>query len=463
MHKRYFIIFTVALLLVLVACSIANLTNPNVADVTVQAKGRKEAPTNDAVNSAINKKDEMEVEKEDTTFNTEIEKQEVEEGIKEEPKAEEISGKEFNQKSVDTTVTTTTSAKEDVQVQQQNQIKTEKTKATQTTKSTQQKSTQNTQTTKSSKTTQSSAKTTQTQKTVQTQQTTQEATQQPTQQVSVQKTQQVQNQAGQSNSSESSKNQKVKDSTTGNSGNENANNQNTQTTSQNNAQATTTANGTGEDFNARVKRVSALVQPSIVYGTMTQNDGLFKKGETVQVIRDKGNGQTYYVATSDGRKGWISGKSISIPNDPPTVQDRMSKEDIEFYVNHVKQFSSGSQYFIWVDLSRQLVQVFQGRQGKWQLIKTFVCASGKNETPSIRGTFKVYERGKQFSSGGAIAKNWVRFYDSYMFHSILVDSKGNVVDGTLGKRASHGCIRLSLDDSKWIYTNIPNGTTVWVN
>ena len=30
----------------------------------------------------------------------------------------------------------------------------------------------------------------------------------------------------------------------------------------------------------------------------------------------------------------------------------------------------------------------------------------------------------------------------------------------LGRRASHGCIRLTVEDAKWIYDNCPAGTTV---
>ena len=33
----------------------------------------------------------------------------------------------------------------------------------------------------------------------------------------------------------------------------------------------------------------------------------------------------------------------------------------------------------------------------------------------------------------------------------------------LGRRASHGCIRLTLDDAKWIYDNIGEGTEVWIH
>ena len=54
-----------------------------------------------------------------------------------------------------------------------------------------------------------------------------------------------------------------------------------------------------------------------------------------------------------------------------------------------------------------------------------------------------------------------------LFHSVLYSEKdestlrkGSVY--ALGSRASHGCIRLKVEDAKWIYNNCPAGTTVVV-
>jgi lipoprotein-anchoring transpeptidase ErfK/SrfK len=129
-----------------------------------------------------------------------------------------------------------------------------------------------------------------------------------------------------------------------------------------------------------------------------------------------------------------------------------------------KAFKSNSAYFIWVDIYRQLTYVFTGSQGKWKLSKTISCSTGKNEYPTTRGLFSVSQRGKSFFNPryGSGAKNWVRFNNDYLFHSIAFDAKGNVKDATLGKRASTGCVRMSVDDSSWIYSYIPNGTAVWV-
>lgn len=49
-----------------------------------------------------------------------------------------------------------------------------------------------------------------------------------------------------------------------------------------------------------------------------------------------------------------------------------------------------------------------------------------------------------------------------MFHSVLYNrgSMTHIQDGTLGKQVSHGCVRLDINNAKWLYYNIPNGTKV---
>lgn len=51
---------------------------------------------------------------------------------------------------------------------------------------------------------------------------------------------------------------------------------------------------------------------------------------------------------------------------------------------------------------------------------------------------------------------------NYLFHSVLYNrgSMTHIQDGTLGKQVSHGCVRLDINNAKWLYDNIPNGTKV---
>lgn len=57
---------------------------------------------------------------------------------------------------------------------------------------------------------------------------------------------------------------------------------------------------------------------------------------------------------------------------------------------------------------------------------------------------------------------YTQFYGNYLFHSVLYNrgSMTHIQDGTLGKQVSHGCVRLDINNAKWLYDNIPNGTKV---
>ena len=64
---------------------------------------------------------------------------------------------------------------------------------------------------------------------------------------------------------------------------------------------------------------------------------------------------------------------------------------------------------------------------------------------------------------------WVRYafkiVGNYFFHSVLYHSKGgknptSTSVNNLGRNVSHGCIRLAVEDVKWIYENCPKGMKV---
>lgn len=124
---------------------------------------------------------------------------------------------------------------------------------------------------------------------------------------------------------------------------------------------------------------------------------------------------------------------------------------------------SNTPYLIQVDLSNQVTNIFKGKKNSWNLIKTFSCSSGIQGEDTPIGTFTIKEKGEWFFSdkykqGG---KYWVQFSGNYLFHSLpYANDKSTIVDFTLGKPASHGCIRLRELDSKWIYDNIPKGSKV---
>lgn len=220
--------------------------------------------------------------------------------------------------------------------------------------------------------------------------------------------------------------------------------------------------------------VKSLVKPSIINVTINYDTVLYSsvhgsisgsvfKGSSAELIRDY-QGEWYDIKLSDGKTGWIKKDKITIPSDPSTNPEKLSNAQLEKYVDETS-LSSSTKYLIWVDLDRQMTYIFEGYDGNWHNIKNIECSTGKNESPTIRGLFKIKSRGLWFYSDvyDCGAKYWVQFNDSYLFHSEPMDENGNIVNPTLGQRQSDGCVRMSVVNSKWIYDNIPKDTAVYVN
>lgn len=126
-------------------------------------------------------------------------------------------------------------------------------------------------------------------------------------------------------------------------------------------------------------------------------------------------------------------------------------------------YSSATPYIILVNRSTHKVGIFQGWQGNWNNIAFWDCSDGAPSTPTVEGVFRVGSRGHYFDSGSSRCYWYTQFYGNYLFHSVLYSKyNGSLVDGRLGMALSHGCVRLHINNAKWIYDNIPTGTTVVV-
>ncbi|MDE6181702.1 MAG: L,D-transpeptidase [Eubacteriales bacterium] len=189
-----------------------------------------------------------------------------------------------------------------------------------------------------------------------------------------------------------------------------------------------------------------------------------EKGEQVEILQDKGE-QKYFIKSEKNKiKGWILAEFLNIPETPLTNENRLKDKDIEKYINE-KGFDSKTEYFVFTDIDRQLTYILKGGLNNWKMEKTIVCATGKNTSPTTRGIFEIGDRGEWFFSErlGSGARYWVRFNDSYLFHSVAMDKNKNIIDPTVGQRCSSGCVRMQIEDIKWFYENIPYGTTVFIN
>lgn len=142
------------------------------------------------------------------------------------------------------------------------------------------------------------------------------------------------------------------------------------------------------------------------------------------------------------------------------------REDNVYYawwLERANWYWSATDWMIIVDTNANKVMVFEHPKGKWIVAQEFTCTSGAWSTPTVKGEFTVASRGLSFGSGYT-CWYWTQFYGNYLFHSVLYNpgSMTSIQDGRLGINASHGCVRLALQNAKWIYDNIPRGTKVVV-
>ncbi|EGT3612899.1 murein L,D-transpeptidase [Clostridium perfringens] len=131
----------------------------------------------------------------------------------------------------------------------------------------------------------------------------------------------------------------------------------------------------------------------------------------------------------------------------------------------INQFdiTSNTNYLVFVNIAEQKTYVYEGSKNDWTLDKTFTCSTGIEGKETPVGVFTVQNRAPWFFSPkyGQGGKYYVQFMGNYLFHSIPFDSdKTTISDPTLGVPSSHGCIRLSVEDSKWLYDNVQNGSKI---
>jgi lipoprotein-anchoring transpeptidase ErfK/SrfK len=135
---------------------------------------------------------------------------------------------------------------------------------------------------------------------------------------------------------------------------------------------------------------------------------------------------------------------------------------------YVTPANYNGEYVIYVNRLQNRVYVYgKDTNNEYRsLVKAFICSVGKdfNETPTgeHNTTQKYVWRPLH---GGTYGQYATRIYGHYLFHSVpysaqrkdtLLSSEYN----KLGEPASQGCIRLTVEDAKWIYDNCHIGTRV---
>ncbi len=164
-------------------------------------------------------------------------------------------------------------------------------------------------------------------------------------------------------------------------------------------------------------------------------------------------------------KAGVSPSSSEYQKIKKQVEAKTGSEDMKI----ANTYDSNTNYLILVNRNAHRVYIYQGngKKGNWKKIKEWPCGDGKPSTPTPEGVFMIYGHAYMFGDGSHEFYASF-FYKSYYFHSVIYSPAATtpdpkyMTDGTLGAGVSHGCVRLTADNAKWIYDNIPMNTTVVV-
>ena len=130
-----------------------------------------------------------------------------------------------------------------------------------------------------------------------------------------------------------------------------------------------------------------------------------------------------------------------------------------------------TEYMLKVSIDDQRVYVYQlDEEKQYQQIDAFICSTGlEDSTP--RGIFsdttEPLDRWHYFIEYECWAQYAWRIKGTIYFHSVIFSEKDESTLRmssvyNLGHKASHGCIRLKVEDAKWIYENCDAGTIVTI-
>ena len=154
------------------------------------------------------------------------------------------------------------------------------------------------------------------------------------------------------------------------------------------------------------------------------------------------------------------------------------------YARDLLKNEDPDKYYILLDLKNQIVTVYtKDSAGAYtKIVRQFLCSSGTNEPedptnpedigkPTPTGIYKIggRERFGEFTNfRGTFARYWTQIVGNIYFHSVMFSKRDiNTLQGGpysgIGSPKSHGCVRLYVEDAKWLYYNACPGTIIKVS
>lgn len=196
----------------------------------------------------------------------------------------------------------------------------------------------------------------------------------------------------------------------------------------------------------------------VVFGVHVHNEHVVQRQEAVSAQAAKKS------SSSTTSKQTASQSKMRTP-----IDWRKSSETVPY-----PDLSKVKHLWVKVDLKKNRTYLYDGSKVIYTMYSTGGVykkdpKTGKMKSATPTGTFYVQqERGDSFynaslKEGANYYVSWLN-HGEYLFHSVPTVAGGayNKKEAAkLGKtQGSHGCIRLSVPDAKWMSTNLPVGTKV---
>ncbi len=234
-----------------------------------------------------------------------------------------------------------------------------------------------------------------------------------------------------------------------------------------------TAGNATQRSTGTAKGTAAGGTPGASSGTSAANAGRTANDGNTSAGTGDATGQTSVSSLSTAGTG--ASAPVTTNNAPPPTPTVL--DGVKITYNPFKPSDgpyptlTGSDH-VWIDVSidQQLVYIMNGNK----VLYIMATSTGLDTKPDNSTPLGVYhiqlQRGTWFYSSQYQmgAKYWVSWlgHGIFLFHSVPMNENGQVlpnIAAKLGRQpASEGCFHLTIPDAKWVYDNIPHGTTVVV-
>ncbi len=158
-----------------------------------------------------------------------------------------------------------------------------------------------------------------------------------------------------------------------------------------------------------------------------------------------------YAITKQWKYVKLNGKNYKL------YFDRNGKRKLDV----TNQLKSDTSFRIEVNLSKNMVMIYakDGNKGYTIPVKAMICSGGMPGHRTITGNYYRLSRAGEWHvlRYNSVGQYCTRISGPYLFHSVVYTRYGDEYSlqkaeyEKLGKSASHGCIRLQVEDAKWIY------------